>query len=584
MKQSRQLERLVIIEASGKEKTVSKHLKDLGLPSRVLSTRGHLFNLPKDELGLDLKHIKAENTVTLNPALALKLTKAAHQAKTIYLMTDNDVVGEVIARDFIEMTGRKDALRAKVRDLSPAGIKKALEEASPGLDHRRIAQGDATRVLDRIIGYMLPGEREGKAPHIPFGRIATPLLNLAVKSDPIALILRHSLPAADGGAPFKLTLPIRRSQKETGEALIRELARFDAHRQKIKTHHQQEVVIDEAEPFDGGKMLSQLSRETQSSIEETSKALQEAYEEGRLSYPRTDSQRLDMDTIYNLGRLGQHRGLPVKMQRLVEKWYEPYENEHRKEDAHSAVHPTDDSLMLSLDEEIQSLGDKAVQLTIRQIIAAATPHERHVVETGHVNPGHLIARYLKILGHDRGWQRHLAYRQGQLIADVIPDPLNPDRRTSRSKSKEQPNGLTIERIKPDQMLLDLMLKHDLGRPSTYAHHAKRLSKEYFFDDLKPRASAYAAIELAEKRLPLLLKIDLAKKIETILEDPRKNVQNKVKEALAVIGIRFDDLASPKRVPQKDLDLESLEPSDRSKTPDMDEPQRSKSNELTDLDR
>ncbi len=146
---------LLIVESPTKAKTLQKYLGD---DIQVISSKGHIKDLPKSELGVDLEHEFAPKYVTiLGKAKVIKeLKEAAAGIAEIYLGPDPDREGEAIAWHIAEVLGEKNHRfhRVLLLELTPKAIKAAL--ATPvKLDRPRYDSQQARRILDRLVGYQI---------------------------------------------------------------------------------------------------------------------------------------------------------------------------------------------------------------------------------------------------------------------------------------------------------------------------------------------------------------------------------------------------------------------------------------------
>ncbi len=146
---------LVVVESPAKAKTINKFL---GKGYKVMASKGHVRDLPKSDLGVDIDH----GFEPLYEPLAEKrstiadLRKAAKGARTIYLACDMDREGEAIAWHVSELLKGKDKrmLRVVFNQITEAAIRAAFEHPAQ-LDMNKVNAQQARRILDRIVGYKL---------------------------------------------------------------------------------------------------------------------------------------------------------------------------------------------------------------------------------------------------------------------------------------------------------------------------------------------------------------------------------------------------------------------------------------------
>ncbi|GJL54997.1 MAG: DNA topoisomerase 1 [Nitrospirales bacterium] len=146
---------LVIVESPTKARTLTKYL---GRSYQVIASVGHIKDLPKSKLGIDLEHdFEPQYVVIRGKTKVLTDIKAqAKTAKNIYLAPDPDREGEAIAWHIAEELSAKghQVYRVLFNEITETAVKRALE--SPGvIDMKKVNAQQARRVLDRIVGYML---------------------------------------------------------------------------------------------------------------------------------------------------------------------------------------------------------------------------------------------------------------------------------------------------------------------------------------------------------------------------------------------------------------------------------------------
>src|SRR2546428_6087510 len=149
---------LVIVESPAKAKTINKYL---GRNYTVKASYGHVMDLPRKELGINIKR-GFEPTYEISPDkthVVEGLRKAAEKAEAIYLAADPDREGEAICAHLAEVlatnkTQRKKVFRVLFNEITPKAIKAAFEK--PGqIDLHLVDAQQARRVLDRLVGYKI---------------------------------------------------------------------------------------------------------------------------------------------------------------------------------------------------------------------------------------------------------------------------------------------------------------------------------------------------------------------------------------------------------------------------------------------
>lgn len=144
---------LVIVESPAKAKTIQKFL---GANYEVLASNGHVRDLPKSQLGVDIEHGFAPKYITIRGKgdLVSQLKKEAKKVDHVYLATDPDREGEAISWHLAYVLGlpEKATQRITFNEITKEAVKKSLKQARQ-IDQNLVDAQQARRVLDRIVGY-----------------------------------------------------------------------------------------------------------------------------------------------------------------------------------------------------------------------------------------------------------------------------------------------------------------------------------------------------------------------------------------------------------------------------------------------
>ena len=179
---------LVIVESPAKAKTIEKYL---GKGFEVLASVGHIMDLPKKELGVELEKRTFEPKLVVSPGkekVVAQLKKAAARADEIFLAPDPDREGEAIAYHLALQLGTNAKERKKIRRVTFNEItKKAVQEAfqhARDLDQNLVDAQQTRRVLDRLVGYQISPLLWDKVRRgLSAGRVQTVALRLIVERE-----------------------------------------------------------------------------------------------------------------------------------------------------------------------------------------------------------------------------------------------------------------------------------------------------------------------------------------------------------------------------------------------------------------
>lgn len=148
--------KLVLVESPSKAKTINKYL---GKDYVVEATVGHIKNLPKSKLGIDVDNGFTPQFLTIRGKgpMVKKIKDIAGRSKHIYIATDPDREGEAIAQDIADVINETDdskISRVLFNEITKAGVQKGMDNPRP-INTELVASQRARRVMDRIIGYKI---------------------------------------------------------------------------------------------------------------------------------------------------------------------------------------------------------------------------------------------------------------------------------------------------------------------------------------------------------------------------------------------------------------------------------------------
>ena len=146
-------DKLIIVESPAKANTIKKFL---GGSTKVVASMGHIRDLPKSKLGIDIEHDFEPEYINIRGKgdLIKAIKKDAGVAKTVYLATDPDREGEAIAwhlANILDVESKK-ITRVTFNEITKSAVLKAIKEPRD-IDINLVDAQQARRVLDRIVGY-----------------------------------------------------------------------------------------------------------------------------------------------------------------------------------------------------------------------------------------------------------------------------------------------------------------------------------------------------------------------------------------------------------------------------------------------
>jgi DNA topoisomerase-1 len=304
---------LVIVESPAKARTIGKYL---GPKYQVEASVGHVRDLPRKELGVDVDHDFEPTYVTIRGAgpVLTKLKKAAKDAEMVILATDPDREGEAIAYHVAEqlgyLTNRERFQRVTFREITKSAVQKALESPED-LDIKKIEAQQARRILDRLVGYKVsPLLWRPIRPGLSAGRVQTVALRvICEREDEIRAFVQEEYWSITAhlereGQPFSAKLHQIDGKSFTlgGEEVT--TAVVDAVRPvpfEVTSVKRRERRKNPAAPFTTSTLQQEAAKRLRFSARRTMSNAQRLYEGqeigsrgqiGLITYMRTDSTRV----------------------------------------------------------------------------------------------------------------------------------------------------------------------------------------------------------------------------------------------------------------------------------------------------
>ena len=298
-------ENLVIVESPAKAKTIEKFL---GKDFVVKSSFGHIRDLSKKDLGVNLD--KDYEPVYEIPSdkrkVVEELSSLAKKTKTVWLASDEDREGEAIAWHLAEVLGLPidQTKRIVFHEITKPAILAAIESPRT-IDMNLVNAQQARRVLDRLVGFELsPLLWKKVRPQLSAGRVQSVAVRLLVerereiiafRSTPYYRVVAQFYAAADPDKTlFKAELSTRFDTREEAETFLRSCidARFTVAKAEEKPAQRYP-----APPFTTSTLQQEAGRKLGMSVSQTMSVAQHLYEQGLITYMRTDSVNLSKQAI-----------------------------------------------------------------------------------------------------------------------------------------------------------------------------------------------------------------------------------------------------------------------------------------------
>lgn len=463
------IKNLVIVESPAKARTIERFL---GADYKVMSSYGHIRDLAKDNMGIDVAHGFTPNYEVSPEKLQTvrELRSAAKQAQTIWLASDEDREGEAIAWHLTEVLGLdpKTTNRIVFHEITKPAILHAVQNPRH-LDMNLVDAQQARRVLDRLVGFEVsPILWKKVKPSLSAGRVQSVAVRLVVDREreiqnytpeqyfKVQAIFRQQ---TQFKAEVQGKLPSQQAAREYLQAC--QGATFT-----VASVEEKETRRTPAPPFTTSTLQQEASRKLSMNPKLTMSVAQRLYEQGFISYMRTDSVNLSEEAKNNLGAV------------IGQQWGEEYHQRrdfHTKskgaQEAHEAIRPTHPEQLktgLGNDEDrlyrliwARALASQMrdAQILITTVVIQPNTHKMPLVAKGEAIK---FDGFLKVYlegrdddGSDEAVEGQLPrLRQGEQVALVS--------MSARERYFNHPPRYS------EAMLVKELEKRGIGRPSTYA--------------------------------------------------------------------------------------------------------------------
>ena len=348
-------DKLVIVESPAKANTIKKFL---GGSTKVVASMGHIRDLPKSKMGIDIEHDFEPEYINIRGKgdLIKSLKKEAKQAKKIYIATDPDREGEAIAWHLatILKEEKNKITRVTFNEITKGAVQKAIKEPRD-IDLSLVDAQQARRVLDRIVGYKMSPVLWKKVKRgLSAGRVQSVAVKLIVdREEEIEKFIPEeywnlyaNLQDVESKKEFEAKFYGKEGKKQevhSEEEMNQILKAIDKAKYQVTEVKRGEKKRNPAPPFTTSTMQQEASRKLGFTLKKTMSIAQGLYEGvkipekgtvGLITYMRTDSTRISEEA-----RAAAKEHIVAT---YGEKYYENryYKTNKEAQDAHEGIRPT----------------------------------------------------------------------------------------------------------------------------------------------------------------------------------------------------------------------------------------------------
>ncbi|MBR6130695.1 MAG: type I DNA topoisomerase [Bacteroidales bacterium] len=491
---------LIIVESPAKAKTIQKFI---GKDFTVISSKGHVRDLPQKDLGIDVDKSFEPKYVILDDKKSLisDIKKKAEEADVVWLATDDDREGEAISWHLMQVAHLDPAKVRRIvfHEITKSAIDNALAHPRE-LDVNLVDAQQARRVLDRLVGFELSPVLWRKVkPQLSAGRVQSVAVKLIVEREHEIEKFNSTfsykvegdfIPVRDGKIHLNAELNKRFNKKEDAVAFLE--ACKDAEF-KVTAVEKSPGKRSPAPPFTTSTLQQEAARKLGFSVSKTMVVAQQLYESGYITYMRTDS--------VNLSTLA----LATAKEVITEQYGAEYSHLHNyvtrskgAQEAHEAIRPTDMSRQtVPGDTFVKHLYELIWKRTIASQMSDAKTEKTNItipvsnrkekfVATGEVI---LFPGFLKVYTESKDEDSEEV--KGMLPAMQLEETLNAQSITATQRFAQPPARYT------EASLVKKLEELGIGRPSTYAPTITTIQKRgYVLKQTRPgQERQYDCLEL-----------------------------------------------------------------------------------------
>jgi len=531
---------LVIVESPAKAKTIKKFL---GRNYKVEASMGHVRDLPKSKLGIDLENDFEPNYITIRGKgkTLNKLRKAAKKSEDVYLATDPDREGEAISWHlaYALKLSDEDNNRIEFNEITKTAIQNAIKNPRT-IDKDLVDAQQARRLLDRLVGYRLsPLLWKKVRKGLSAGRVQT----IAVK---IICEREEEIRNFDEEEYWSLEVELK---NDNDEKLKADLYRIDNKKFDLESKEEVDQVIKDIKdqdfeiikvkkrkrrrnaksPFTTSTLQQRASNKLNFTAKKTMYLAQQLYEGidigsegtvGLISYIRTDSTRLSNQAKngakdYILNKFGD---------KFLKSSKKKSKNNSNAQDAHEAIRPTDTQRTPEkMKKHLSKDQFKLYDLIWKRFVASQMSPALYESISGQFKVGD---RYkFRVSGSRLLFPGHLILTGKAKEDDIDLPVLNEGDKYSLLKTNPEQHFTTPPPRYSEASLVKTLEEEGIGRPSTYAPTLSTIeSRDYVEKDgryFQPTELGETVTELLTDYFPDVTDVEFTAGLEKRLDEIEK---------------------------------------------------------------
>ncbi len=480
---------LVIVESPAKVKTIKKFL---GPNYEVAASNGHVRDLPKSKLGIDVEHDYEPKYITIRGKgdILANLRKEVKKAEKIYLATDPDREGEAISWHLMEALNLKNSgkkvYRITFNEITKNAVKESLKHPRE-IDMDLVDAQQARRALDRMVGYRISPLLWSKVKRgLSAGRVQSVALRMICdREDEIAAFIPEEYWTLD--ASFQIPgerklLTAKYYGTASGKAELKSKADVERVEAELKDADYQVAEVKRGErtkkpplPFTTSTLQQEASKVLNFSTQKTMRLAQQLYEGvdikgngtvGVITYLRTDSTRVSEEAehqaaLYIEEKYGaQYAGERTEVKKGTQKI----------QDAHEAIRPTDIARTpLELKESLSRDQFRLYQLIWKRFVASRMTSARYETTSVKIDAaGHRFTVAASKIAFDGFMSVYTQEEEEKAENNTLVNGIDEHTRLSFKNFTQTQHFTQPPAHYTEASLVRTLEEQGIGRPSTYA--------------------------------------------------------------------------------------------------------------------
>ena len=552
---------LLIVESPTKVKTIQQYL---GNDYDVLSCVGHIKDLPKNDLGIDIDNdFKIALTVLPDKKKFItELKNKSKKASRVLIATDPDREGEAIAAHLATEVPEEKLERVQFTEITKAGIQEGIKNIRQ-VDKDLVSAQAARRVIDRLVGYKvspvlwatLQSNMNFVTTSLSAGRVQSAAVKMIVDKDRLRAKfdstsyydLKSTLIKIGSKQNFKASLiklnEIKIASSNDFDSTTGELKKNEI---LILSESQADELVKELEsgewtvseikekprtsnpkpPFTTSTLQQEASRKLRYSARKTMTTAQQLYENGFITYMRTDSTHLSEEAIAGARNAIQKNYGNDYLPKEVNQYATKVKN---AQEAHEAIRPAH-RVFRSLDEVKDTLGEdhsRLYDLIWKRTVASQMPpaklkqtsitvmnQKAEFRANGQII---LFPGYMKVYVESQDNEEKELENKERILPDVkVGEVLNCQSLETESHTTKPPARFT------EASLVKALEENGIGRPSTFASILATIVRRGYVDrkngKLSPTYLGLAVTQLLENHFSNLVNKEFTAKMENGLDE------------------------------------------------------------------